>query len=331
MDSIKGKPKKLESVVGLSLLAVLIIIAITILITQSEYDMTRFGVGTAVSDPGTEIISLTSLAPAGFQPLSEEIYLADNLYEKINGKAPLYIESGFVKLSTARFVSKNDESLWMELFIFDMANVKNAFSVYSVQRRPGVEILPDMQFGYKTTDAPYLVHGKYYVEFTPSSKSDELFKAMLETAQKIQANLPIDVDTEIPEFSYFPQDNLVAGSHKLYLESAFGFEGFSDIFTAQYKFGDQTITAFLSRRPDPQDARLVAKSYHKFLIENGGVAKLAINKTLKEKVVDFYDTTEIVSTTGPFVVGIHEAENQQYAEKLATILINKLSQAMSND
>lgn len=333
MDSIKGKPKKFESVVGLSLLAILIIITITILITQSEYDMTLFGVGTAVSDPGTEKISLTSLAPAGFEPLSEETYLADNLYEKINGKAPLYIEAGFVKLSTARFVNKNDEGLWMELFIFDMANIKNAFSVYSVQRRPGVEILPDMQFGYRTTDAPYLVHGKYYVEFIASSKSDELFKAMIETAQKIQANLPIDVDTEIPELSYFPQDNLAAGSHKLYLESAFGFEGFSDIFTAQYKFGDQTITAFLSRRPDPQDARLVAKSYHKFLIENGGVAKPAINKILKEKVVDFYDTTEIVSATGPFVVGIHEAENQQYAEKLATILINKLSQAkaMSND
>jgi hypothetical protein len=331
MDSIKGKPKKFESVVGLFLLAVLTIITITILITQSDYDMTRFGVGTAASAPGMEKISLTSLAPAGFETLSEEAYLADNLYEKINGKSPLYIESGFVKLSTARFVSKDDEGLWMELFIFDMASIKNAFSVYSVQRRPSVEILPDIQFGYRTADAPYLVHGKYYIEFIASSKSDVLFKAMMETAQKIKANLPIDVDTEIPELSYFPQDNLVPGSHKLYLESAFGFEGFSDILTAQYKFGDQTITAFLSRRPDPQEARLVAKSYHKFLIENGGAAKPAITKILKGKVVDFYETTEIISAIGPFVVGIHEAENQQYAEKLATILINKLSEAMSND
>ncbi len=333
MDSIKGKPKKLESIVGLSLLVVLILIAITILITQSDYDMTRFGVGTVLSGPGTEKISLTSLVPAGFETLSEETYLADNLYEKINGKAPLYIESGFVKLSSARFLSKSDENLWMELFIFDMANIKNAFSVYSVQKRPDVEMLPDMQFGYRTTNAPYFVHGKYYVEFIASSKSDELFKAMIETAQKIQANLPPDADTEIPELSYFPHENLAAGSHKLYLASAFGFEGFTDIFTAQYKFGDETITAFLSRRPDPQDARLVAKSYHKFLIENGGVAKPAITKALEGKVVDFYDTTEIVFATGPFVVGIHEAENQQYAEKLATILINKLSQAkaMSND
>ena len=80
MDSIKGKRRKFESAVGLFLLAVLIIIAITILITQSDYDMTRFGVGTAVSDPGTEKISLSSLAPAGFDLVAEETYLADNLY-----------------------------------------------------------------------------------------------------------------------------------------------------------------------------------------------------------------------------------------------------------
>jgi len=191
----------------------------------------------------------------------------------------------------------------------------------------------DMQFGYRTTDAPYLVHGKYYVEFIASSKSEILFNAMIETTQKIQTNLPLDADAKIPELSFFPQENLVAGSHKLYLASAFAFEGFTDIFTAQYKLGDQTITAFFSKRSDSKDARLVAKSYHNFLIENGGVAKPAINKTLKGKVIDFYDTTEIVSATGPFVVGIHEAENQQYAENLAIILINKLSQAkaMSND
>ena len=321
MDSIKGKPKILESVVGFFLLAILTIITITILITQSDYDMTRYGVGAAVSAPGTEKISLTSLAPANYETLSEENYLADNLYEKINGKAPLYIESGFSKLSTARFLNKSDENLWMELFIFDMANTKNAFSVYSVQRRPGVEMLPDMQFGYRTADAPYFVHGKYYVEFIASSKSDELFKAMMETAQKIQTNFPIDVDTEIPELSYFPQENLVAGSHKLYLESAFGFEGFTDIFTAQYKFGDETITAFFSRKDTAAEATKSFESYHKFLIENGG--EDAPSNNPKVKYVDFYGTLEIVTVAGPFVFGIHEAENPQLASNVEKLFINK--------
>ena len=326
MGLVRRRAKHLESAISICLVSILVLIALVVFIRQSDYDMGRFGIETAVGEPITA--KLRSLAPAGFETLSEiEVYHAENLFEKINGKAPLYIEAGFEKLFTQRFISKDRKSLWMELFIFDMAALRNAFSVYSVQRRADVEILPDMQFGYRTTDAPYFVHGKYYVEFIASTKSDELFKAMMETAQKIQTNLAVDKAAHIPELSLFPQENLVAGSFKLYLASAFAFEGLTDTFTAQYNFGDQTITAFLSRRPGPQDAQLVAKSYHNFLIENGGVVKPAINKTLEGKVVDFYDTTEIVSATGPFVAGIHEAENQQSAEKLAVILINKLSEA----
>ncbi|MHC4586861.1 MAG: DUF6599 family protein [Planctomycetota bacterium] len=325
MNSTSGRAKRLESAIGICLLAILFLIAIAILTMQSEYDMGRFGIEIAVGEPITA--KLRSLAPAGFEMLSEEVYLADNLFEKINGKAPLYIESGFEKLFTQRLINKDRESLWMELFVFDMASLKNAFSVYSVQRRPGVEFLPDMQFGYRTTDSAYFVHGKYYVEFIASSKSDELFKAMMEVAHNIQTNLPPDADTEIPELSYFPQANLVEGSPKLYLASAFGFEGFTDIFTAQYKLGDETITAFFSRKDSATEANKSFESYHKFLLENGGELKPATNKSLEGKVVDFYDTTEIVSIAGPFVFGIHESENQQSAEKLAVILGNKLSEA----
>jgi len=305
MDSTKGKPKKLESVVSFSLLAILSLIAVGIFIKQM---------------PKTKK-DLSLLLPYGFIKLSEETYLADNLYEKINGKAPLYIEAGFVKLSTIRFVNKNNESLWMELYIFDMANIKNAFSVYSVQRRPDVEMLPDMQFGYRTTDAPYFVHGKYYVEFIASSKSDELFKAMMETAQKIQANLPIDVDTEIPELTYFPLDNLVTGSHKLYLESAFGFEKLTDTFTAQYRAADNTVTAFLSKRSSAADAASLFESYYKFLIENGG-KQVPSDNNPNVKFVDFYGTLEIVTMADKFVFGIHEAEDPQLASDVEKMFIS---------
>jgi len=334
MDSVQRRAKKLESVVSIFLLSILVLIAIAVLVKQSGYDMGRFGLTTETTSLKTEQVHLSSLAPAGFETLSEEVYIADNLYEKINGKAPLYIESGFEKLFTSRFINKEDENLWMELFVFDMAALKNAFSIYSVQRRADVEILPDMQFGYRTSDAPYFVHGKYYVEFIGSSESDKLFSAMMETARKIQTNLPPDADAKIPELNFFPQENLVAGSPKLYLESAFGFEGFTNIFTAQYKSGDETITAFFSRKATAAKATTAFESYHKFLIENGAEVKAATNETLNTfgaKVFDFYGTTEIVYAAGPFVAGIHEAENQQSAEKLATILLNKLNEAKKNE
>ena len=342
MSSVPGLAKRLESAISICLLAILLLIGVGVFIKQFKYDSSQFGLDAAAGQLSSQKsetgkMDLSSFMSAGFEIFSEpETYTAENLYEKIDGKAPLYTESGFKTLFTQRFVSKDEENLWMELFVYDMATIRNAFSVYSVQKRAEAEILPDSKFAYRTSNALFFVHGKYYIELVGSSESGKLFKAMAETSQKIKSELAVDEVTEIAELDLFPQENYVAGSAKLYLTNAFGFDGFSDTgaFTAQYKFGNETITAFISKCSDLQDARAVAGSYYNFLIDNGGVLKQTANKILEGKVVDFYGTTEIVFAAGPFVTGIHEAKNQQTAEKLAAILINKLGEAakaISND
>jgi len=340
MSSIPAPARRLESVVSICLLALLVLVAVGVLLKQSDVDMSRFGMdpvaaGVVGAKPPALTrqgeISLTALLPQGFKKLSEsEFYNPENLYEKIDGKAPLYTESGFERLLTQRFAGTQDENLWMELFIYDMANLRNAFSVYSRQKRADVAILPDMRFGYRTGNGLYFVHGKYYVELVGSSESPELSVAMSQTAEQIRTELAIDKDEQIVELTFFPQEGLVAGSNRLYLASAFGFKDLTNIFTAAYKLGDGTVTAFIGRRLDANDARKMAESYYRFLIENGGAAKPTTDESLKNRqgrVIDFYGTTEIVFAVGPFVAGIHEADNRQAAEELAAALADKLSEA----
>lgn len=337
MNSIRRRAGHLESAVGVCLLIVLFLIGLGIFIKQFSYDNARFGID-AAAIPKLEIQSstfeahfqLTSFMPDGFDALSElEVYDPENLYEKINGKADQYLESGFEKLSTQRFVSKEDENLWMELFIYDMANTRNAFSVYSLQRRADADTISffEPSFGYKTSNALYFCQGKYYVELVGSAESKQLFDAIIKTAQNIKTNLAVRNDVGIPELNLFPTEGIIPGSIKLHLKNAFGFEKLTDTFTARYKVNDVTITAFLSKRSSSESADAIAESYHRFLIENGAKAKNAANKTFEGKTLDFYATTEIIFTRGPFVAGVHEAENQQAAEKVAAKLNDKLSEA----
>lgn len=323
MSQVPGRAKRLESVISICLLAVLILTGVGVFVKQSNYDISKYGIQNQ-SDASQSPIS-AGLAPAGFEALSKaENYNADNLYEKIDGKAPLYLEAGFKELSTQRFVKTGDPNLWMELYIYDMGNIKNAFSVYSVQKRAESEAFPSTQFAYRSGNALYFVHGKYYIELVGSSESEGLFKAVTEVCTKIQTNLTIDHDSGIAELAIFPQENLVSGSFKLYLANAFGFEKLTNIFTARYQSGEEIITAFISKRADSKDAEVIADSYRKFLIENGAVIKNT-EKTLAGKVMDSFGTTEIVFTAGPFVAGVHEAENQRAAENIAEELINKLN------
>ena len=334
MSPVRSRAKRLESAISICLLATLFLIGVGIFVKQFDVDMSRFGIDAAIA-PNLEIpFDLSSLVPAGFKTLSEiEVYNSENLYEKINGKAPFYTESGFEKLFTQRFISEKDENLWMELFVYDMGSIRNAFSVFSTQRRADATILSLFltSFGYRTSNALYFVHGDYYIELVGSSESKGLFKAIIETAQKVQANLAVS-NVGIPELALLPQEDkgLVQGSVKLYLANAFGFEGLTNTFTAQYKIDGQTVTAFLSQQAGIREAITMADGYRKFLIENGAVTKETTNKILEGKVLDFYDTTEIVLATGPFIVGVHEAENQLLAERLAVKLINKLKEVINS-
>lgn len=337
MASVAGRNRRLESVVSILLLAVLLLITVAVLIKQADSDMSRFGLDANSAQysekPQTglqEVPDLAALLPKGFKEFSPpETYEAANLYEKINGKAPLYLDAGFLNLFTQRFASQADESLWMELYLFDMAALRNAFSVYSVQKRADVETLPDMQFAYKTTNALFLVHGRYYIELLGSDESPDLLAAMTDVADNVTNRLKVSKTAQIPELNLFPQENIIPGSIKLSLKDTFAFEDLTDTFSCHYKLNDQSITAFISKRPDARNAQLIAKSYNDFLIENGATNKTAANEILKNigaRVLDFYDTTEIIFTVGPFVGGIHEAENQQSAENLAVNLIDKLSE-----
>lgn len=336
MNSASSRSRHLETAISIFLLAILFLIGLAVFVKQSDFDMSHFGIGDApslsaqVSETGmVEKPAFDFPLPAGFKRPSEaETYTPENLYEKINGKAPLYIESGFVKLFTQRFVSQNDSNFWFEIFLFDMASARNAFSVYSVQRRADVETWSAVQFGYRTSNALYFVRDRFYVELVGSSEAADLSGAMADAANNLAGQIGVSETIEIPELALFPQDNFVPGSAKLYLSGVFGFEGLSNTFVCRYKIDEESVTAFISKRPSPQDARTAAENYFKFLIDNGGTSKTASIDALNEisgKVLDFYGTTEIIFAVGPYVAGVHEAKTQKSAEKLAVQLINKLT------
>jgi len=319
-----------ETTISVIILIVLLLIAAGISKQQKNANISRFGITdtaqenqTAEEKPKTTE-NVESFSPAGFSVLSKpEIYDADDLYEKINGKAPLYTESGFVKLTTIRFASQADTQLWMEVYIFDMGNIRNAFSVHSVQRRAEIQPLAE-RHTYQTTNAMFMVHGKYYIEIIGSAESAELLDGMIGVSEKIRQNLAIESNAVIDELSLLPVENALPASSKLYLNSAFGFDGLTDTFTRRYKIDGEIITAFLLKRTSSEQATQTAEKYCSFLLENGAVEKAITIKNFEGKVLGFYGTTEIVFAEGEFVAGVHEAENQGPAEKLAVMLKENL-------
>ena len=205
-----------------------------------------------------------------------------------------------------------------------MGTARSAFGVNSIQRRPGAIPLEWTRFGYKTPDGIFLAKDKFYIEIAGSDDTAELAMAMEKTVKNLSEQISAG-ESEIAELRFFPQSNLLPHSLQFKTSDVFGFAGLTDTFVGKYRFDGDVISAFFSKRDSAHQAGEIAKSYYKFLIDNGGTNRVANADGVKGRIVDLYGKVEIVFSNGVFVAGVHQADSQRTAEKAAKMLNEKLS------
>jgi hypothetical protein len=265
--------------------------------------------------------------PPGMVPLTlPESFDAQNLSDKINGKAELYLSAGFVGLNSQRFKDKKDASLWIEAYLYDMGNGQNAFSVFSAQRREGAAALDLTPYAYRTQNALFLVHGSFYIEIIASEATDRAFNPMKLLAENFIHNTAAQTVT-IPEKDLFPVQGLVADSISLISADAFGFDRLNQIYAAEYEFEAHQMMAFLSRRQETREAQDLASAYQKFLETFGGQTIDADLPIKNAKLVEILETYEVIFSYGLFIAGVREADNKELAIHLALQLYDKLKAA----
>ncbi len=322
-----------QTFLSMVILAILMVIGVGIFITQS-----RFNPGVLQKDaflpepnkdkPSSQLSPNASFVPLpeGIQPLtSTEIFDARNLSDKINGKAELYLSAGFTRLVTQRFKDEREGDLWMEAFVYDMGNSQNAFSVFSAQRRQDAESLGLAQHAYRTPNALFLTHGRYYVEIIASKVSGQMLEPVKMMAETFIRNSPAEAVT-VNETELFPKQELVKNSIVLISSNAFGFDGFDKIYTAEYEFDDNRLTAYLSHRRTPVEAKKMASAYTQFLLAYGGQNIEAQLPIKDARLIKILDTFEIVFSYGSYVAGTREAATINQAKTLAIRLNHRIKE-----
>ncbi len=235
------------------------------------------------------------------------------------------MSAGFARLVSQRFRDERAADLWMEVFIYDMGNNQNAFSVFSSQRRENTESLGLVQYAYRTSNAIFLIHGRYYVEIIASVVADQIMESVLMMAETFIRNTPAEA-AKINEMELFPEEKLVKDSIVLISSDAFGYDGFDKIYTAEYEFDDHSIMAYLSHRRTSAEAKELATNYTKFLLAFGGQnieAQLSIKDARLIKILDTY---EIVFSHDSYLAGIREAATISQAKILATRLYDRINE-----
>lgn len=314
------------------LLGVMVFIALGILYSQFDFDPTRWRMQADENSdpkvPGLSQEALVSLASSavvdGLEPMSPPEYFdAGTLSDKINGKAELYLASGFEFLESRRLVPADDSGFWIERFVYDMGAYPNAFAVFSQQRREGVRTMDLTPDAYLSANGVFFVHGPHYVEIIGSDTSEPVMDGIIELARTFVSEHPV-TRAVLDERGLLPERGRVADSITMTASNAFGFEGFDNIYSARYQMEDLTAIAYVSRRTSSEEAAGLADDYVRFLMSYGGGQVDPPEGAPPVRIIEILDYIQIVFSHGPYLAGVNEAEDLRHGLALASELYDRI-------
>lgn len=215
------------------------------------------------------------LQPAlkGIKPLSEtEFYNPDNLYEKINGRAPAYIGFNCLGLRCRSFEVAGSPGSFVDVFEYLHDTPVNAFGMFALERDADGRALPFVADGYASGTGFYFRQGSRYVQVIASDEKPAGLALARAIAEERAKALPSS-DQGLEARRRLPGKGLVADSITYVKENAQGQAFLKDVFQANYDFGGKKIQFFVMVAK-PDEAAAAWGAFRAFCERFGKVTEL---------------------------------------------------------
>ncbi len=248
-----------------------------------------------------------------------QTYTQKTLFERVNGQAELYFKYGFRKSVFAIYQSKKSPEDQIEVDIYEMGSVLQAFGVFSRFRnedRPG-------GFGLESSlddHSAFFYQGKYLVILYAPEPNQEILKQF---SKLISSKVP-DPSPPPREISYFPKNGLKPGSIQYFSEGLLGHQFLGRGFQGTYveKARGQTedekkeFKLFLAIFQSSQKANNALRDFEDDLSKKGRVSSgsMAEPGTRVLKGEDPYQGRVMVVQKGSYLVGIVGFEKEESGE-----------------
>lgn len=266
--------------------------------------------------------ALSGAAPAG----AVESYDPDTLSERIDGKAELYLAAHFQEMSCRAFIAPDGARV--QAYVYAMGTPRDAFAVFSAQRRSGAVPNAVAEHAYQTENAFFFAKGRHYAELVADRGGPEVLAGLTAMGAALAGRLPsgdtAGQESGSSEAGLFPADGLDPASVRLAAEDAMGMAGFSNVYTAEYALPEGPATAFLAVRASPGAAEADARAFAAFLTQNGYVPAAADGAPEGATVLAMDGSVEIILIRGNALAGVHDVPTRPAALALA----GRLSRAL---
>jgi hypothetical protein len=213
------------------------------------------------------------IALAGIKPMSDtEFYNSDNLFEKIDGRAPAYQNFNVQTLRCRSFNVVAAAGSYVDVYEYRFDSPVDAFGMFALERDPKggpLDFAPD---GYSGDMGYFFRQGAVYVQIIASDQKPETLALAKAIAQNRAQELPAD-DSGLAGRRKLPAAGMIADSVSFVPENAQGQADFKDVFQAKYNFAGAELPFFIMVA-SPDAAAKAWKSFQDFCARFGKAENL---------------------------------------------------------
>jgi hypothetical protein len=268
-----------------------------------------------------------------------ETFNAENLFEKIDGRAESFIQYSVKGMAYAYYHPKEDESSEAQLYIFEMGDPLKALGKFGSEKPEGASPIQVGTEGYTSAGSTFFYLGKYYTQIVTTKDDATLAAFSLELAKRVAAVIKpagSGSDTAGGKGVTGPEDLFkllpaAAGrsAPKYVTQDVFGYSFLSDVFLADYNGGDTTWQGFLRPYESAAAAKAIFEKYQTECKRDGAEIKKIDATGADEMIVsNNIGLVDVIFLKGNAIGGVNGATKADKALAFAKEFVNGLPKSV---
>lgn len=193
-----------------------------------------------------------------------EVYMPDNLYEYINGAAEGYLDYGFRKLATCRYIRNGSEENEITVDVYDMEVPLQGFGIYACERFPEARFIELGAQGHISDTDLGFWQAKFYVKMVFFGQSDNPQNLLLGFGKRISAR--IERNPPQPKFfEVLPNRHRLPNTEQIFLKAPLGHTFLSPAYQVSYEGEERPAMLFVSIARSASEAAQRLEKYREHL------------------------------------------------------------------
>jgi len=190
-----------------------------------------------------------------------ETFNRDNLYERIDGAAPLFLENNFQEMTSAVYTSDSD---YITVQIYRHATPEDAFGMYASERSPDMDFYSGIGGEAQGDEyGLYFFVGPIYVKMSANNEGEHVSIAMKAVATGFAEK--IGYAGAYPSIiNSFPKEGLIPHSAAYITQNYIGHEFLKPVYAVNYELLGKKFQAFVIDAKTTDNAKQILSDYFNF-------------------------------------------------------------------